>query len=99
MCQWKFLVFRYRANMSASRAFSAPDTSLIAFELKSLGVLNGASLRDLRSSRFISTVSMVQYLWDMGDATMMSWKGLPLLVPDCVFRTGSPFKSPRAALA
>src|SRR6266567_724077 len=43
MCQWKFLVFRYRANTSARMAFMAPAMSLVAEGVRSVGVANGAS--------------------------------------------------------
>src|SRR6266481_8537097 len=43
MCQWKFLVFRYRANTSARMAFMAPAMSLVAERVRSVGVASGAS--------------------------------------------------------
>src|SRR5260370_13026924 len=49
MCQWKFLVFRYRANTSARMAFIAPAMSLVAERVRSVGIVSGAS-RFWRSS-------------------------------------------------
>src|SRR3954454_16250277 len=45
MCQWKFLVLRYRAKKSVSKRVSAPAISLVASDLKSVGVSSGASRR------------------------------------------------------
>src|SRR5215469_5311931 len=43
MCQWKFFVFRYRANTSARIAFIAPEMSFVASGVRSVRVSNGAS--------------------------------------------------------
>src|SRR6476646_2515083 len=45
MCQWKFFVLRYRAKKSVSKRVSAPAISLVASDLRSVGVSNGASRR------------------------------------------------------
>jgi hypothetical protein len=57
MCQWKFLVLKYRATVSASRAFSAAEMSRIASDAKLLGVCSGARRRSL-----ISESAMVSFL-------------------------------------
>src|SRR5437868_1544658 len=54
MCQWKFFVFIYRANMSASSVFRAAEIPLVASGPRSLGV----SLPALcRTGRWVSTVN------------------------------------------
>src|SRR6476660_1358542 len=45
MCQWKFLVVRYRAKKSVSKRVSAPAISLVASDLRSVGVSSGARRR------------------------------------------------------
>src|SRR3954452_3457503 len=45
MCQWKFFVLRYRAKKSASKRVSAPAISLVAADLRSVGVSSGARRR------------------------------------------------------
>src|SRR3954447_15355146 len=45
MCQWKFFVLRYKAKKSVSKRVSAPAISLVASDLKSVGVSSGASRR------------------------------------------------------
>src|SRR4051812_8802754 len=45
MCQWKFFVLRYRAKKSVSKRVNAPAISLVASDLRSVGVSSGASRR------------------------------------------------------
>src|SRR3954451_20697651 len=45
MCQWKFFVLRYRAKRSVSKRVNAPAISLVASDLRSVGVSSGASRR------------------------------------------------------
>jgi hypothetical protein len=46
----------YKANTSASRIVNAPDISLVALDVRSVGVLSGNALRDLAST-FMSFIS------------------------------------------
>src|ERR1700761_7050232 len=45
MCQWKFLVFRYSASVSASSVLSSAVMSRVASSLRALGVFSDAFLR------------------------------------------------------
>src|SRR5205807_9344886 len=54
MCQWKFLVLRYRVNRSARRRLSAPEMSLVASAPRFVGVFSPAARRD-----FASAVTMI----------------------------------------
>ena len=45
MCQWKFLVFKYSAKISAKMPFMAAEMSVVAAVFKSVGVTSGAAWR------------------------------------------------------
>src|SRR5881227_1773803 len=57
MCQWKFLVLRYSANVSARSSFKAPEMSFVAFDARSVGVFNGALARSSRPLRSAMSIS------------------------------------------
>src|SRR5260370_8747731 len=64
MCQWKFFVFRYRANTSARMAFMAPATSLVAERVRSVGVVSGASRLCRSSAAFVEPfLRILFFLW------------------------------------
>src|SRR5258708_2051589 len=54
MCQWKFLVFTYSANVSASNAVRDVERSLMALAPRSDGVLSGARRRSCTVMSFIA---------------------------------------------
>src|SRR5579871_905135 len=58
MCQWKFFVFRYRANTSARMAFMPPAISAEALAPRSVGVTSGAARRAFSSFFFASFMAM-----------------------------------------
>src|SRR5262249_9170040 len=57
MCQWKFFVLMYRANISESRLVSAPEISGMALAVRVDGVVSGAACRPTGSLIFILAVS------------------------------------------
>src|ERR1700730_5721841 len=57
MCQWKFFVLMYSANTSARRVVRALEISLVALDVRFVGVLSGAILRDLASLGSIACIS------------------------------------------
>src|SRR6266550_1809691 len=61
MCQWKFLVFRYRANTSARMAFMAPAMSLVAERVRSVGVASGASRLCRSSAVFVELFLLILF--------------------------------------
>src|SRR6266446_5731565 len=66
MCQWKFLVFRYRANTSARIAFIAPAMSLVAERVRSVGVVSGASRLCRSSAVFVELFLLILFFLCVG---------------------------------